>query len=308
MRTLDIIVPCYNEEPVLENFYSTMTTVLNNLKDTESSLIFVDDGSKDNTLKIIKDYAEKDARVKYISFSRNFGKEGAMLAGLTYSTADYVGIIDADLQHDPHLIPEMLDTVDGDEYDVAAAKRSDRNGEGKLKSALSTMFYKVSNSVSDIDIDDGAQDFRIMKRKVVDAIVALSEKERFTKGIFSFVGFKTKWFPHENKERIAGESKWSITKLFRYAMNGLLGYTNAPLKISLFLGLFFIVFGIVYGVLVHFRIIPGHAIIRLILSIVSFFSGLIMTCIGIAGEYLARIYTEVKNRPVYIISETNIKE
>lgn len=302
MQTLEMIVPCYNEQETIKVFYDTVCPILDNINNVDYSLIFVDDGSKDNTLKIIKELSQKDSHVKYISFSRNFGKEGAMLAGLKYSKADYVGIIDADLQHSPHLIPEMLKAIVDEDYDVAAAKRSDRNGETKLKSVLSSMFYKLSNAITEVDIDEGAQDFRIMKRKVVDTIVSLSEKERFTKGIFSFVGFNTKWFSHENSKRVAGESKWSIFKLLKYAMNGILGYTNAPLKIPGFVGILMIILGIVLLIING----TGSVNVGIIISIVSIFSGIILLCIGVVTEYIARIYTEVKNRPVYIVSETNI--
>lgn len=311
MKTIELIVPCFNESDVLEMFYNEVTPVMQSLGNVDYSFIFVNDGSSDNTLKILKSFAEKDSRVKYISFSRNFGKEAAMLAGLKNSTADFVGILDADLQHSPALIPEMLRAVTEEGFDVAAAKRSDRKGENGLKSFLSEMFYKVANRLTEVEIDPGAQDFRIMKRKVVLSIVSMAEHNRFTKGIFSFVGFNTKWFAHENRERAAGETKWSIVKLFKYALDGILGFSNAPLKLSFWSGALSFAFGVLYGLVFVIRRIIEHErfiSVNLIIALICAVGGLILICLGIIGEYLARIYTEVKNRPMYIIDETNIGE
>lgn len=311
MKTLELVVPCYNESDVLELFYNEVAPVLTAIDGFECRFIFVDDGSADNTLNIIKDLAKKDARVQYISFSRNFGKEAAMLAGLRYSTADFVGIMDADLQHSPDMIPEMLMAVDADEYDVAAAKRSDRSGENKIKSLLSNSFYSFSNRLTEVEIDSGAQDFRIMKRKVVEAILSMTEYNRFTKGIFSFVGFKTKWFEHENRVRAAGETKWNIVKLFKYALDGIVAFSNAPLRIPLFCGALFALIGSVYAIVwlilrlaINKMTSPVHPIVAVMLIL----SGIIMLCLGVMGEYLARIYSEAKGRPVFIVSETNIKK
>ena len=307
MKTLEMIVPCFNEESSVEPFYKRITEVFSSMDGVECGLIFVDDGSGDGTLGRIRALAESDKKVKYISFSRNFGKEGAMLAGLTFSKADFVGIIDVDLQHDPALIPEMFAAVESGEYDVAAAKRSDRSGEKKLKSALSSAFYGLSNLVSDVKIDSGAQDFRVMSRPVVDAIVSLTEKNRFTKGIFSFVGFKTKWFEHENSSRVSGRSKWSLKKLLSYAITGIISNTNMPLRIPLWLGIILIILSGIYAIilLVEPPTIRSTAT-RRVLAGVFFIGGLILFCQGIVGQYLARIYTEVKNRPAFIIRETNI--
>ena len=284
---------------------------MQSLKGFDYSFIFVNDGSRDNTLELIKAFAEKDSHVKYISFSRNFGKESAMLAGLRNSTADLVGILDADLQHSPALIPEMVKAVTEEGYDIAAAKRSDRKGESGFKSLLSGAFYKVANKLTEVEIDPGAQDFRIMKRKVVLSIVSMAEHNRFTKGIFSFVGFNTKWFAHENRERAAGETKWSIVKLFKYALDGILGFSNAPLKLSFWSGALSFAFGVLYGLVFVIRRIIEHErfiSVNLIIALICAVGGLILICLGIIGEYLARIYTEVKNRPMYIIDETNIGE
>ncbi len=311
MKRIEMIVPCFNEGDVLELFYKEVTPVMQSLKGFDYSFIFVNDGSRDNTLELIKAFAEKDSHVKYISFSRNFGKESAMLAGLRNSTADLVGILDADLQHSPALIPEMVKAVTEEGYDIAAAKRSDRKGESGFKSLLSGAFYKVANKLTEVEIDPGAQDFRIMKRKVVLSIVSMAEHNRFTKGIFSFVGFNTKWFAHENRERAAGETKWSIVKLFRYALDGILGFSNAPLKLSFWSGALSFAFGVLYGLVFVIRRIIEHErfiSVNLIIALICAVGGLILICLGIIGEYLARIYTEVKNRPMYIIDETNIGE
>lgn len=309
MKRIEMIVPCFNEGDVLELFYKEVTPVMQSLEGFDYSFIFVNDGSRDNTLEIIKSFAEKDSHVKYVSFSRNFGKESAMLAGLKNSSADFVGILDADLQHSPSLIPEMLKAVTEEGFDIAAAKRSDRKGENGLKSFLSSAFYKVANKMTEVEIDPGAQDFRIMKRKVVLSILSMAEHNRFTKGIFSFVGFNTKWFSHENRERAAGETKWSIIKLFKYALDGILGFSNAPLKLSFWSGALSFGFGVIYGLIFIICSLVKHESfisVNLIIALICAVGGLILICLGIIGEYLARIYTEVKNRPIYIIDETNI--
>ncbi len=310
MKTVTLIVPCYNEAEVLPMMYKEVKRVVSGCPDYNFTLLFVNDGSRDKTLEILKKLAALDRSVKYISFSRNFGKEAAMLAGMKNADSEYIGIIDADLQHSPDLIPEMLDAVENEGYDVAAALRTDRTGESKFKSFLSGSFYKVINGVSEIQINDNAQDFRIMKRKVVDAIINMPETIRFSKGIFTWVGFNVKWFPHENRERAAGETKWSLRKLARYAVDGILGYTVSPLRIPLYLGFFslfaaFILF--VYGFvrLCVSSVWEGVTYVML-MSGILFMGGLILCSLGVAGEYLARIYTETKHRPNYIISETNV--
>lgn len=309
MKTLDLIIPCYNEEGSLPFFFDAVNDIKKKLTDSVLTLIFVNDGSRDNTLSVLRNFANNDESVKYISFSRNFGKESAMLAGMKMSTADYVGIIDADLQHSPELIPKMLKAVSDDEYDIAAARRIDRTGEAKLKSSFSRFFYKIINRISDTNIEDGAQDYRIMKRKVVDAIISMPEYNRFSKGIFSWVGFKTKWFEHENKERIAGKTKWSFWKLFTYAVDGIIGFSTAPLKLSLIIGTFSSCIGLIYAVYIFIRTliigadVPGYPSIICAILIIG---GLILFSLGIAGEYISRIYLEVKHRPIYIIDETNI--
>lgn len=309
MKTLDLIVPCYNEQESLPFFFDAIIAVEKSMPDALLTLIFVNDGSRDDTLSLLRKYAEKDINVKYISFSRNFGKESAILAGMKMSTAQYVGIIDADLQHSPELIPQMLKAVSDEDYDIAAARRIDRSGEAKMKSLFSRTFYKLINKISDANIEDGAQDYRIMKKKVVDAIISMPEYNRFSKGIFSWVGFKTKWFPHENKERVAGKTKWSFWKLFTYAVDGIIGFSTAPLKISLLIGTFSSCIGLIYAIYIFVRTlimgadVPGYPSIICAILIIG---GLILLSLGIAGEYISRIYLEVKHRPIYIIDETNI--
>ncbi len=309
MNTLEFIVPCYNESEALPAFYEAVSKVFANLSGVAASLIFVDDGSRDSTLEAIKSIAEKDSSVKYISFSRNFGKEAAMLAGLKMSRADYVGIIDADLQHSPELIPEMLKAVADEGYDIAAARRVDRSGEAKLKSAFSRAFYKLINRIYDAQIEEGAHDFRIMSRKVVNAIISMPEYNRFSKGIFSWVGFKTKWFEHENQKRVAGTTKWSFWKLFTYAVDGIIGFSTAPLKLSLIVGTFTSIIGFLYALytivktLIFGPDVNGYPSLICAILIIG---GLVLISLGITGEYIARMYMEVKNRPDYIINETNI--
>ncbi|MBR2079888.1 MAG: glycosyltransferase family 2 protein [Clostridia bacterium] len=306
MKKLSLIVPCYNEEAVLSAFYEEIIKVASDCSNYDFEFLFVNDGSKDATQNIVESFAKKDERVKFISFSRNFGKEAGMLAGLEHCTGDFACFIDADLQHSPDLIPEMLKAVDEEGYDVAACRRVDRKGEQKFKSMLSAAFYKVVNKISETYIDDGAQDYRVMNRNVIESILSMKENIRFTKGIFSWVGFNVKWFPHENRERAAGDTKWSVTKLFKYAMDGIIGYTSSPLRIPLYLGILLIILSGFYiiGALLFSDYIDSVTL-SAVLFAVMFIGGLILVSIGIAGEYLARIYTEVKDRPKYLIAKTN---
>ena len=309
MKTLDLIVPCYNEEASLPLFYATVQQTLQTLPDYAATLIFVDDGSSDKTLQTLQSFAAHDSRVKYLSFSRNFGKESAMLAGLRASTADLVGILDADLQHSPALLPGMLQALE-EGYDVAAAKRVDRMGESKLKSSLSDAFYKVANKITDVEIDPGAQDFRVMKRVVVNALLSLGEHRRFTKGMFSFVGFRTKWFPHENTARAAGETKWNFKKLFSYALDGILAYSDLPLKLPLFGGGVLCCGAVLYALIALIVRLCGKAVspVHAVLIVLLLLGGVILCAVGILGVYLARVYTEAKDRPDYIIRESNLKK
>lgn len=310
MKTLALVVPCFNEADVLGMFFVETMKVVEKLKPEYSTeFVFVDDGSKDDTLRIIKEFSARNHFVKYISFSRNFGKEAAMLAGMEYAVkADYIGILDADLQHSPELIPEMLNYVDKEGYDVAAANRQDREGEEKLKSFLSESFYKVINKVSETKIIESAQDFRIMRKDVVKSIISLPENIRFSKGIFSWVGFNVKWISHTNRERAAGETKWSITKLAKYAIDGILGFTTSPLRISFIfaiLSAFFAAGSLIYAVVRNIISEFYVGIVPYILCGMFVIACILLICIGILGEYLARVYTETKNRPKYIISQSN---
>ncbi len=310
MKTLGLVVPCFNEQDVLQMFYDETIKIVSALSDRYTcELVFVDDGSTDRTLSLIKTLAMRDPCVKYISFSRNFGKEAAMLAGMKYAVKfDYIGILDADLQHSPSLIIDMMKYVDVEGYDVAAAKRADREGEMKLKSRLSQSFYKVINGVSDTKVSESAQDFRVMKKKVVEAVLSLPEKIRFSKGIFSWVGFNVKWIEHENRERAAGATKWSVGKLFRYAFDGILGYTNLPLRLSfLFAALFAVIslVALIYAVVKNIAQPQYEANLPLVLSAMFFIGAVILGFLGVIGEYLARVYTEAKDRPQFIVSETN---
>ena len=310
MKTVALVVPCFNEADVLNMFYDETMKVIDSLRDEYmTELVFVDDGSRDDTLKILKELASRNHAVKFISFSRNFGKEAAMLAGMEYAVnADFIGILDADLQHSPDIIPEMLRFVDKEGYDVAAANREDREGEAKFKSFLSESFYKVINKVSETKITESAQDFRIMRKDVVKAIISMPENIRFSKGIFSWVGFNVKWIGHTNRERAAGETKWSIMKLAKYAIDGILSFTVTPLRLSFVFAVICAVmsFGSLIYAVIRNIITPEYtAVVPYVLTGMFFIAFLLLLVTGIIGEYLARVYTEAKGRPKYIVSQTN---
>lgn len=308
MKKISIVVPCYNEEAALPFFYEEITKVLSGLPLYDAELIFVDDGSKDKTLKILKELAELDKRVRYISFSRNFGKEAAMYAGFTYSTGDYTAVIDADLQDPPSLLSEMISILESGEYDSVATRRRDRKGESKIKSAFSRLFYKIINRVSDADVMDGARDFRLMNRKMLNAILSISEYNRFSKEIFGWVGFKTKWIDFENVERVAGTTKWSFGKLFKYAVDGIVNFSQVPLALSSWVGLLFTFIGIIAIIFVVIRKLafgdPVSGWASLV-CIILFIGGIQLFCTGIMGQYVAKTYMEVKDRPIYIVRESN---
>ena len=308
MKLVDIIVPCYNEEDVLRMFYDETSKVLNEIQNYEFRYIFVDDGSKDKTYEILCELGNEHSEVKYISFSKNFGKEAAMYAGLTYSEGDYVVIMDADLQHPPIMIPDMIKGIE-EGYDCCAARRTSRKGEAKIRSAFSRAFYKLNNKMTDVDLVQGAVDFRIMSRQMVEAVLSLSEKQRFSKGIFAWVGFKTKWLPYENVERPVGTSKWSFWGLFKYAVDGITAFSVAPLRLVTATGFFisFIAFFYILITIIKTLItgidVPGYVTT---LSAVLFLGGIIEISIGILGEYIAHVYMEVKGRPIFIMKNTNI--
>lgn len=307
-KTIDIIVPCYNEEDVLNLFYTESSKVTEAINDYTCRYIFVDDGSRDNTLSILRELAEKHINVNYISFSRNFGKEAAMYAGLDHSTGDYVIIMDADLQHPPTMIPDMIEGIK-EGYDCCAARRTTRKGEAPIRSFFSSMFYKVNQKMTNIDLVQGAVDFRIMTRDMVNSVLALSERQRFSKGIFAWVGFKTKWLPYENVERPLGTTKWSFWGLFKYAISGITSFSITPLRMVTGMGFFISTFAFIYIIFTLVKTlifgidVPGYVTT---LSAILFLGGIIELSIGILGEYVANIYMEVKNRPIYILKDTNL--
>ncbi|WP_295360814.1 glycosyltransferase family 2 protein [uncultured Pseudoramibacter sp.] len=306
---ISVIVPCYNEEAALPIFYEEITKVFNKIE-CSYELILVNDGSKDSTLASIKKFASCDDHVKYISFSRNFGKESAMYAGFCNAKGDYVAVMDADMQDPPSLLPKMLHILENSEYDSVATRREDRKGEPLIRSYFARKFYKIINRVSDADVVDGARDFRLMRREMVDAIVSMSEYNRFSKGIFGWVGFKTYWMPYENVERVAGETKWNFWKLFKYAISGIINFSQAPLDMVSYIGAFSTIGSLIALIVIIVKKLalgdPVQGWASMV-CIVIFMSGLILFCLGIIGQYIAKIYMETKNRPHYIASESNIE-
>lgn len=307
MDKISVVVSCYNEQEALPLFYEEITKVSNKMENVEFEIIFVNDGSKDKTLEVIKSFRIKDERVKYISFSRNFGKEAAMYAGLKKASGDYVAIMDADLQDPPKLLIEMYDILEKKEYDCVATRRVSRKGEPPIRSFFARLFYKLINKISKAEIVDGARDFRLMTRQMVDAILSMEEYNRFSKGIFGWVGFNTKWIEYENVERAAGETKWSFWKLFKYSIEGIIAFSTAPLVISTIMGILFcfvafllIVF-IVAKTLIYGDPVSGWPSM---VCIMLFVGGIQLFCIGIIGQYISKTYLEVKKRPIYIIKET----
>lgn len=307
---ISIVVPCYNEEEALPLFYKEITKVFKQVKE-DYELLLVNDGSKDSTLQIMKDFAKKDKHVKYLSFSRNFGKESAMFAGLYNAKGDYVAIMDADMQDPPALLPEMIRILREEDYDSVATRRATRRGEGKVRSFLSQSFYKIINKISDADIVDGARDFRLMKRDMVDSIISMSEYNRFSKGIFGWVGFKTYWLPFENVERVAGTTKWSLFGLTKYAIDGIINFSQTPLAIASYFGMFmtFVAFVMLVFIIVR-KLMFGDPVAgwASTMCVIIFIGGIQLFCIGIMGQYVGKTYMETKHRPHYIISETNDSE
>jgi glycosyltransferase involved in cell wall biosynthesis len=304
---LTLVVPCYNEEAALPVFYQEASCVMAEMS-VEYELILVNDGSTDKTLSLMKQLAEKDSHVAYLSFSRNFGKEAAMYAGFCNSNGEYVAIMDADMQDPPSLLPEMLELLQSGEYDSVATRRADRKGEPPVRSWFARCFYKLINKISEVEIVDGARDFRLMKREMVDAIIAMSESNRFSKGIFGWVGFRTYWMSYENVERVAGETKWNFWKLFKYAIDGIVNFSQTPLSIASGFGMlmtgcsFLVLLAIIVRKLMFGDPVAGWAST---ICIMLFLGGLQMFCIGIMGQYIAKTYVETKQRPHYIVAETN---
>lgn len=311
MKKISLIIPCYNEEETLDLFDEEMDRVICSMKDYEFELLYVNDGSSDNTLSMIRSLKEKRPYVRYISFSRNFGKEAAMYAGFCNATGDYVAVIDADLQDPPAILPEMVHILENEEYDSVATRRVSRVGEPRIRSFFAWMFYKIINKISDADIVDGARDYRLMKREMVDVIVAMGEQNRFSKGIFGWIGYKTYWYPYENVERVAGETKWSFWKLLKYSIEGIVSFSQVPLSIASWMGilctgvsLFSILF-IVIRKLLFGDPVQGWASS---VCVILFMGGIQLFCIGVMGQYIGKIYVETKKRPHYIVSECSDDE
>lgn len=307
-KLISIVVPCYFEEETLPYFYEEITKISDNMSEIDFEYIFVNDGSTDNTLEILKQLSLKDNRVRYISLSRNFGKESAMYAGLEYSKGDYVAIMDADLQDPPTLLPQMLNLIQIEGYDCVATRRVSRKGEPPIRSFFARMFYKIMRKISKTDIVDGARDYRLMKRKVVNAILKLGEYNRFSKGIFGWVGFKTKWLEYENIERAHGETKWSFWKLLIYSIDGIVAFSSMPLFISSIVGILFCLISFIAIIFIIVRqVIWGGSAYGWpsLVCIVLMLSGIQLFAIGILGQYLSKTYLEVKKRPIYIVDETD---
>lgn len=304
---LSLIIPCYNEKESLPIFYKEVTSVVQEM-DCDYELLFVNDGSMDETLTILKTLAKQDQHVTYLSFSRNFGKEAAMYAGFCNARGDYIAVMDADMQDPPSLLPQMVEILKSGQYDSVATRRADRTGEPPIRSWFARKFYHIINKISDADIVDGARDFRLMKREMADAIVSMSEYNRFSKGIFGWIGFRTCWLPYENVERVAGETKWNFWKLFKYAIDGIINFSQAPLSIASWFGIFmtFCSFLLLLAIVIRKAVfgdpVAGWAST---VCVIIFIGGIQLFCLGIMGQYIAKTYLESKKRPHFIISETN---
>lgn len=307
MKKLSIIVPCFNEEESIPYFYDEVKKVTKNM-DIKFELIFVDDGSRDKTLEVIKSKTD-DKEVKYISFSRNFGKEAAMYAGLSMASGDYVTIMDVDLQDPPSLLPEMVRLIEEEGYDCVATKSTSRNGYSFLRKTFTKWFYDIIGKMSKTEMVPGARDYRLMTRQMVEAVLSMKEYNRYSKGLFSFVGFKTKWIEFENKERVAGTTKWNFWKLFSYALDGIVGFSTAPLTMAAFIGVLFCLIAFIMIIVIIVKTLAfgdptsGWPSLACIIFMVS---GIQLLCLGVIGEYLAKMYLEVKQRPIYIIKESNV--
>lgn len=311
MKKVSLIIPCFNEADGLPEFDKEINRMMSGLSDYCFEIIYVDDGSTDNTLQTIRKFSKEQEAVKYISFSRNFGKEAAMYAGFCNATGDYVAVMDADLQDPPALLPEMLKIIESGEYDSVATRRVSRKGEPVIRSFCARQFYKLINRISDADIVDGARDYRLMTRDMTDAIVAISERNRFSKGIYGWIGYRTYWYPYENVKRIAGETKWSFWKLLKYSIQGIVDFSDAPLAVASWFGIsctglsFLALLFIVIRRLVFGDPVAGWAST---VCIIVFIGGIQLFCLGVIGQYIGRTYTETKRRPHYIISDSSEKD
>lgn len=307
MEKISIVVPCYNEQEALPYFYEAINDVAKQMNDVDFEFLFINDGSKDQTLAVIKKLYKQDKRIRFISFSRNFGKEAAMYAGLQNAKGDYVAVMDADLQDPPSLLVTMYETLKNEDYDCVATKRTTRKGEPVIRSFFARLFYRIINKISKADIVDGARDYRLMNRKMVDGILAMSEYNRFSKGIFGWVGYNTKWLSYENIERVAGQTKWSFFKLMIYSFEGIIAFSTAPLAIASLFGVLFCLIAFV-GILIvfirHFIGVESAFGWASTISIVLFVSGIQLFSIGVLGQYLAKTYLETKKRPIYLVRES----
>ena len=306
MKKISLVVPCYNEQEVINLFYAEIQKIKKDFENVEFEIIFVNDGSKDKTLELMRKLAENDD-VRYVSFSRNFGKEAAMYAGLEASTGDYVAIMDADLQDPPALLKEMYEILESGECDSVATRRVTRKGEPVIRSFFARLYYKIINKISKTEIVDGARDFRLMTRQMVDSVLSLKEYNRFSKGIFSWVGYRTKWLEYENIERVAGETKWSFWKLFLYSLESIVAFSTAPLSIASVMGILFCFVSFIIIIFIIVRTLmfgdPTSGWPSMV-CIMFFIGGVQLLCLGIMGQYLSKTYLEVKRRPIYIVAET----
>lgn len=306
MDKISLVIPCYNEQEALPFLYEELVKVSGEMSEQDFEFIFVNDRSKDKTLQVIKELKAKDERVHYVSFSRNFGKEAGIYAGLKKASGDYIALIDADLQDPPSLLGEMYGILKNEDYDCVATRRQDRKGEPPIRSFFAKKFYQLINKISETEVVDGARDFRLMSRQMVDAILEVGEYNRFSKGIFGWVGFNTKWISFQNVERVAGETKWSFWGLFLYSLEGIVAFSTRPLYLA---SLFGIVFSLIAFVMICFIIfktlvfkedVQGYAST---ICIIFFIGGIQLFCIGILGQYLSKTYLETKNRPLYVVKE-----
>lgn len=306
MKKISLIIPCYNEEACLPAFDSELEKVMDRMREFEFEILYVNDGSRDGTLKVVRELSRKRHCVRYLSFSRNFGKEAAMYAGFCNVTGDYVAVMDADLQDPPSILPDMVKILETGEYDSVATRRTDRQGEPPIRSLFAKMFYRLINKISDADIVDGARDYRLMKREMVDVIVEMGEQNRFSKGIFGWIGFRTYWYSFENVERAAGETKWSFWKLLKYSLNGIVSFSQVPLNIASWMGVlctglsFLAIVFIIVKKLVFGDDVQGWASN---MCVIIFIGGIQLFCLGVIGQYIGKTYAEAKKRPHYIASE-----
>lgn len=310
MKLLSVIVPCFNEQEAMPIFYNEIVKVADTMKEcVDFEVIFVDDGSRDNTLLVARELNDKDKRIKYISFSRNFGKESAIYAGLEQAKGDYIAIMDVDLQDPPRLLVDMYRGIVNEGYDCIATRRVSRKGEPPIRSFFARRFYSLINKISKTEIVDGARDYRLMTKQMVDSILELKEYNRFSKGIFSWVGYKTKWLEYENVERVAGETKWSFWKLFIYSLEGIVAFSTVPLAMASVFGMIFclaafvIICFIVAKTLIFGDPVAGYPSL---ICAITFIGGIQLFCIGILGQYLSKTYLETKQRPIYIAKERSL--